>query len=113
MLSNVLRIVGQLYICFIIIIFYVHYYCSEYYVVIHSSADQYNFTMCTEWEMQVCIPGSKCDHTDVGRYLEGISSPALNIPHLIKRKFDNLSENYLWWLHFPSNLVVTKSPYPI
>jgi hypothetical protein len=45
--------------------------------------------------MQVCIPGSKCDHTGVGRYLEGVSSPTLNIPHLIKRKFDNLSENYM------------------
>ena len=71
MLSNVLRNVGQLYICFSIIISYVHYCCFEYYVVIHSSADHYNFTVCTEWEMQVCIPGSnkrECDHADVGMW---------------------------------------------
>jgi len=98
MLSNVLRIVGQLYICFIIIISYVHYCCFEYYVVIYRSTDNCNFTMCTEWEMQVCIPGSSIserDHTDVGRYSECISFPTLNIPHLTQRKFDNLSENYV------------------
>jgi len=98
MLSNVLRIVSQLYICFIIITSYIHYYCFEYYVVNHSSADHYNFTVCTEWEMQVCIPGStitKCDRTDVGRYADCISSPTLNIEHLTKRKFDSLSENYM------------------
>jgi hypothetical protein len=98
MLSNVLQTVGQLYICFIIIIYYVNYYLFEYYVVIHSNADQYKFTMCIEWEMQVCILGnsiSKCDHADVERYSECISSPTLNIPYLTKRKFDNLSENYM------------------